>query len=466
METLRADFGNIAAGLFVTSIGSIAVVIALFRLRNKDFSLLNFGFFCLIYGVRWLAQSPTMKALVGFPFTIPYFEIFLTYIVGIPMSAFLVEVFGPGLFNSILWVYRSIIAYTVVVLGLDLLRLGISPGPLFNPFVVVLWCIVWAANLLFMKRRPEIELTALRTAFSILLISVAHDQIVNMRLLPWTVHFEHVSFLLFCIGLGFVAVHHFFSNERKLLTVEQEIAIARRIQYSNLPETFGSRGGVEIAARYVPMSTVAGDFYDIHYEKGKGVGILIADVSGHGVGAALIGSMLKIAYASQTDHLSDPAKVLTEINRILQGKIENSFVTACAVFIDTAKRRILYANAGHPPPLLLSASRNQKQRLSIGGTILGPFPDSSYDNGSLDYAKDDRLVLYTDGIIEAGSKTGELFGQDRMETFFEAHSSDSADRTSDQLLEHLRTWSGRLRESSYEDDLTLVVMDIVAQMDS
>ena len=222
----------------------------------------------------------------------------------------------------------------------------------------------------------------------------AIDNLINIRVLPWGANFEHAGFLVLCVGLGFVAAHHFLSNERRLLAIEQEIEIARRIQHSNLPGTLRAPDGLDIAARYVPMSTVAGDFYDIQSKEGSGVGVLIADVSGHGVGAALIGSMLKIAFASQVECLSNPAKVLTEINRILQGKIEESFVTACALFIDIVNGRVLYANAGHPPPLLWRSSKKEVSRLSLGGTILGPFPKSVYENTAVDLAKDDRLILY------------------------------------------------------------------------
>jgi len=176
-----------------------------------------------------------------------------------------------------------------------------------------------------------------------------------------------------CFGLGYVAVHHFFSTERKLLAIGKEIEIARRIQRSNLPVNLRSPSGLDIAARYVPMSTVAGDFYDIQIKEQSGVGILIADVSGHGVGAALIGSMLKVAFASQAECVSDPARVLTEINRILHGKIEESFVTACSFFIDIDNRRMLYANAGHPPPLLWKASKKECPDFHLAERFSGRF---------------------------------------------------------------------------------------------
>ena len=248
-----------------------------------------------------------------------------------------------------------------------------------------------------------------------------------MNLFPWRVHLEQpVLVVLWCIGVGYIAVHLFFSNEAKLLAIEQEIDIARRIQQSNLPKTLHSPRGLDIAARYAPMSAVAGDFYDIQINGETGVGILIADVSGHGMGAALIGSMLKIA--------------------------------AFSLFIDVASGTIRYAGAGHPPPVVWSKSKKELSRLSDGGTVLGPFPDTVYQNSTLGLEKDDWLILYTDGIIETRNKAGELFGDKRLEEFIETHSSESADRTADDLMTHLSRWSGKSGESSLDDDLTLIVL--------
>jgi len=466
MTTLEMDFGGIAAGLFLSSVGLISIVISLFRPRSKDFSLLNFGLFCSLNGIRWLVEIPTMKTLVGFPFTFPYFHGLLTYALVIPFSAFLVGIFGRGLYDSMLWVFRSTIVYAVAAIASDLY----SPEPLsdvsITSTVIVLWCLVWIVNILFIKRQRHIELRVLRIVFLTTLAYTAIDNLINLRVLPWGVNFEHAGFLVLCIGLGYVAAHHFFSTERKLLAIEQEIEIARRIQHSNLPGNLRSPSGLDVAARYVPMSTVAGDFYDIRIKEQSGVGILIADVSGHGVGAALIGSMLKVAFASQAECLANPARVLTEINRILQGKIEESFVTACSLFIDIANGRVLYANAGHPPPLLWRSSKKELSRFPLGGTILGPFPELVYENATLDLEEDDRIILYTDGIIETRSRTGEFFGDDRLEAFIKGHSSDSADCIADKFIEHLSRWSGRSQERALDDDLTLIVVDVVAEPDA
>jgi serine phosphatase RsbU (regulator of sigma subunit) len=364
-----------------------------------------------------------------------------------------------------LWVFRSTLVYAVGAIAYDLYRQEPLSDVSVASAVIVLWCVVWIVNILFIKRQRHIELRVLRIVFLITLAYTAIDNLINIRVHPWGANLEHAGFLVLCVGLGFVAAHHFLSNERRLLAVEQEIEIARRIQHSNLPGSLRAPDGLDIAARYVPMSTVAGDFYDIQSKEGPGVGVLIADVSGHGVGAALIGSMLKIAFASQVECISNPAKVLTEINRILQGKIEESFVTACAVFIDIVNGRMLYANAGHPPPLLWRSSKKEMSRLSLGGTILGPFPKAVYENAEVDLVKGDRLILYTDGIIETRSRTGEFFGADRLEAFVKAHSSDSADGIAGKCIEELSRYSARSQATALDDDLTLIVVDVVAERD-
>ena len=165
MATLETDFGGIAAGLLLSSVGVISIVISLFRLRSKDLSLLNFGLFCSLNGIRWLVEIPTMKTLVGFPFTFPYFHGLLTYALVIPFSAFLVNIFGRGLYDSMLWVFRSTFVYAVAAIAYDLYRQEPLSDVSVAPAVIVLWCVVWIVNILFIKRQRHIELRVLRIVF-------------------------------------------------------------------------------------------------------------------------------------------------------------------------------------------------------------------------------------------------------------------------------------------------------------
>jgi len=461
INTLKIDFGDIAVSLFLIAIGMIAIAASLFRLKGKDFSFLYFGLLSVLYGLRWLAEIPTMITMVGFPFTFSYFHGILTYIFVIPFCALLVIIFGRGLYNSMLWVFYSTVAYAVIAIAYDLL----SPGPLsdvgINRVVVVLWGLIGIINLIFIRRKGDVELIVLRVVFLIIILSFTIDNIVALKNYFLTVNLEHPSFILLMIGLGYVAIHHSFANDKKLRVIEQEIEIARKIQQSNLPANVNLLKSIAIAARYVPMSTVAGDFYDIQKIDEKKVGILIADVSGHGIGAALIGSMLKIAFTSQSKNVDDPAKVLIEINRILQGKLESSFVTACAVFIDIENRRMVYSSAGHPPPILWRSFTQEIHRLTNSNLMLGPFPNINYENTVLNIRINDRLVLYTDGIIETSMKSGEQFGIDRLESLIKESSPYPAEGSADLFIERLEHWSGKSRSTSLDDDLTLIIIDMV-----
>src|SRR5271154_2836479 len=139
---------------------------------------------------------------------------------------------------------------------------------------------------------------------------------------------------------------------RQLLAINVELEMARQIQLSILPRSTPKIQGLEIAAQYLPMTSVAGDFYDFIVVDEKHLGILVADVSGHGMPAALIASMLKIALAAQEPHAADPAQVLLGLNQALCGKFQRHYVTAAYLFVDMLKGTLRYAGAGHPPMML------------------------------------------------------------------------------------------------------------------
>ena len=227
-----------------------------------------------------------------------------------------------------------------------------------------------------------------------------------------------------------------------------------------LPQKQVDIKGVHLAAHYVPMASVAGDFYDFARVDEKRLGILVADVSGHGVPASLISAMVKIAFVSQLPHADDPARVLAGVNQVLCGKLESDFVTAGYLFIDTSKQNIRYAGAGHPPLLLWRGSEKKIFEFREKGIILGQFNDVQYQNTNLDLKSGDRFFLYTDGIIETTNAAGERFGWDRLKDFIKSHASLPVGQFVDELIQRVFKWSGKPSEKTLDDDLTLVAADI------
>jgi phosphoserine phosphatase RsbU/P len=243
---------------------------------------------------------------------------------------------------------------------------------------------------------------------------------------------------------------------RQLQAIKLEMDTAREIQLSILPREIPTIKGLEIAARYLPMTSVAGDFYDFLPIDEKRMGILVADVSGHGMPAALISSMLKIALDGQTAWAADPARVLAGLNHALCGKFKEHFVTAAYVVVDTERQSLLYAGAGHPPLVIMDQSAGQARHFTENGLFLGFFPQATYTAVEIPFKAGDWGVLYTDGILEMTDPSEEQFGLDRLKQFLESHHDGSPGQFVDALLEELSRWSSVASGREQEDDITLL----------
>ncbi len=246
---------------------------------------------------------------------------------------------------------------------------------------------------------------------------------------------------------------------RQLVAINIELEMARQIQLSILPRDTPKLKGLDIVARYLPMTSVAGDFYDFITVDDKHVGILIADVSGHGLPSALIASMLQVALTAQAGHASDPAQVLSGLNQALCGKFERNFVTAAYVFVDLEKRMLTYAGAGHPPLLFRHKSTGKVSELLENGLILGMFQEATYASLELPIEVGDRGVLYTDGIPETKNPAEDEFGTAGLKGFMENNPSLSVDHFANGLLEELSRWSEQPQGQGQQDDITVLTID-------
>jgi sigma-B regulation protein RsbU (phosphoserine phosphatase) len=249
----------------------------------------------------------------------------------------------------------------------------------------------------------------------------------------------------------------------QLLTLNEELALARQVQLSILPHRIPAIDGLDIAARYLPVDAVAGDFYDFLVVDNKHIGIFIADVSGHGLPAALVASMLPAALSAQRDNAADPVKVLSGLNQNLYGRFQARFVTAAYAFLDLEKNLIKYAGAGHPPSLLCRGATGSALAIQENGLMLGPFPDGAFSSVELELHPGDQFLLYTDGILEAENAAQEGFGIDRLRQFLESPHDFSSGQFTDALLHHVSHWSGRHSGKGFSDDITLLAIRFKSQ---
>jgi serine phosphatase RsbU (regulator of sigma subunit) len=246
----------------------------------------------------------------------------------------------------------------------------------------------------------------------------------------------------------------------QLASIQKELETARKIQLSILPETIPAIAGLDIAARYLPMTAVAGDFYDFLVVDDKRIGILVADVSGHGMPAALIASMMKIAFAAQSAHANDPAQVLHGLNQSLCGKFQQHYVTAAYAYLDLERQTLTYAGAGHPPLLLWNDSLRQVRDVCENGLFLGKFKFAEYSSIEMPLSAGDWMLLYTDGIPETTNPAEIQFGDQSFRPFLADDESTSASQLVDRLLEAVTKWAARGAGAELDDDITLVAIHL------
>jgi serine phosphatase RsbU (regulator of sigma subunit) len=246
----------------------------------------------------------------------------------------------------------------------------------------------------------------------------------------------------------------------QLLAIQKELETARQIQLSILPTEIPRIQGVNVTARYIPMTSVAGDFYDFIVVDKQHFGVLVADVSGHGMPAALIASMLKIAFAAQAALAASPEQVLAGLNQALCGKFQHHYVTAAYAFFDMEKRTVTYAGAGHPPLLLWGNEREGVFEVIENGLFLGKFDFATYSAVDLPLLPGDWVLLYTDGIPETENPAEVAFGDEQFQKFLGSPRSGSTDQFADQLLEEVYRWSGLAPGEDLNDDITMVAVHI------
>lgn len=249
------------------------------------------------------------------------------------------------------------------------------------------------------------------------------------------------------------------SKHNRLESIQKELEIAKRIQYSILPEIIPAIPGLDIHACYKPMDLVGGDFYDFHCINNRSIGVLLADVSGHGIPAALISSMVKIAFCMQNPFFDQPDRVLMNIHSAIYGKCETHFVAASYVYINLERMKLLHSNAGHSPFIIYKKNSNELVTAHSRGKIIGLVPIDTCEMRELNIEYGDRIILYTDCVTETRNISGEFFGEDRLHHYIKEKAHENAGTFIRNLQLHLEDWSGN--RGLFEDDLTIIVIDVL-----
>lgn len=278
--------------------------------------------------------------------------------------------------------------------------------------------------------------------------------------------------------IGLVGISHDITRrklaeeelQRRTTEMESDLRMARQVQ-----ETFFSRSypvfprgvsaeasALRFAHRYIPATTLGGDFFSILQLSDTKCGVLVCDVMGHGVRAGLLTALVRGVVEEMGVRAENPAHVLGEINHSLMPIVEQTgqpvFATAFFGVIDVANRTLAYGNAGHPPPLVLRAQHQEIGRLAPADPepAAGLLGDFAYSRHECEFAPGDLLLGYTDGVLEASDAQGRLFGEEGMSALLSRNRGRRGSEVCDRILQQMEIHSGRSR---FDDDVCLVAIE-------
>jgi sigma-B regulation protein RsbU (phosphoserine phosphatase) len=452
LSAFHRDEPYLFLGAGFTTLGLLAAAFSFLR-RKADPLLLFFAVFAIMYGQRLWINSRLLDMTIPQDSLFPRLRSGFDFLVAIPAVLFFFA--APGLLPSI----GRIVGYVIISVSAVLAALTLAFGPSDRYHLINNVMLIAALGSLaiesMVRGASNPDLRVIRRGLLIFIAFVLWENI-NGITHWWVTNLEPIGFVAFLGSLGYVAARRALQRDYQLGEIRRELEVARRIQQSILPATFPDSPHFRVAARYVPMTSVAGDFYDYIIANQQQAGLLIADVSGHGVPAALIASMVKLAAASQRDHATNPSAFLTGMNAALHGNTQEQFVTAAYVHLDSTRREFRYSAAGHPPMLLLR--NGSVSEIQENGLMLAAFDFATYASASGKIHPGDRLLLYTDGILEAANHSGVFFGREGLHAVFAKTSDLSTSEAADRIIATVRQWS-----TTQDDDLTLLVCDYVAE---
>lgn len=246
--------------------------------------------------------------------------------------------------------------------------------------------------------------------------------------------------------------------------LEEQVALARMVQQEFLPRECVACEKLDFAAEFIPFSEVGGDYYDLFLTADGKIHIVLGDVSGKGLPAAMLMGLLQgaVRSAAEISPLSEIAGRMAKLNELLRARTDGSrFVSLFWGCLDRSDGSLRYVNAGHLPPILLRRSGGagvSVERLETGGPVLGLLLGSSYEEGKVGVQEGDVLALYSDGLTEANNTKGEEFGEERLVRELQAFHRESATEICRGVLAEMKSYTGTQPQ---RDDLTLLVIRLV-----
>jgi len=387
----------------ILTIGLLSLCVHFASALSRERFLLWFGLFASSYGLGLICRAVFVpiwdgKAeslilpigrLIGLCSTIPAILLFK-------------EFYGAGwrlATRWLLWAYAlSLFVFIVLVSINNRLELIPSPGITLIILVPLELLAGWIAG----YKPPEIKY---RPVFFIgmllFFLTYSYDHLSHLQTQSKAITTEPLGFLALTLCLGFVVSRRVAANEGEWRSLTEEMQAARRIQSSILPASVPRVAGFSVAARYSPMTAVAGDYYSFPETGPDRMGVIVADVMGHGVPAALVASMVKVSVFASVERREHPSEIISDLNKTLCKEASGQLATAVYILMNSATGLGRYTAAGQPPPLLWRRATQTLDSLDAAGLLLGIRSEEHFCDQEFRFSAGDRLLLHSDGLTDA-----------------------------------------------------------------
>lgn len=455
-------------------------------------SLIFLGFFLLrkreqifLYFAILLVSASLMQGLNGFVgFSLKeysYILIPLAYVnfafFPLGILLFLSQVFPPFFKN----IFRMLTILHILVFLIAMIKnyenqISFLNGEYDYNWVVLVEAIVAILSSIYVLIRGEKKLRLITIGLFCLVIAGSHDVLVDQGYLKYNLRILNLGFWSM-IGLFAIFVFRHYSNIltsihrvnqelseknkelERLILIDKDLTLAKALQSSLLSTKFKEDEKIRVIGFSQTLESVGGDYFDHTQDSLGNWALLMTDVSGHGISSALVAAMSKMAFVGAGAYLQYPARVFQLMNRHLVGKTKNLFITASYVFIDTESLVLSFANAGHPGFYLIRALETEVIHYNTKGKPLGLFSEIEFSESTIKVHPGDRILMYTDGILELLNPLEEMYGEERLKKLLW-----------DNRFQNIQSLSSILQDSLYRfsngwahqmDDLSYLLVEII-----
>jgi serine phosphatase RsbU (regulator of sigma subunit) len=247
---------------------------------------------------------------------------------------------------------------------------------------------------------------------------------------------------------------------RRQRMIEFDLRLAHRIQQELLPQIYPKVKGLQISAANFQVGEIGGDCFDFYKLDDGRLGAFIGDVSGKGISAALVMSMVTVLFSQLKDQYQSPSEILGKVNDIMYrhfGAQHSIYLTCFFVVVDMNEMTMTFSCAGHNPPFLFRPKTGEISPLEAEGFGLGMFSSVTFQEKTMPLQKGDKVILYTDGVVDSRNESGSMFGHDRLVQKVKENPNANSFRLTHFLVEELEEFAG---DTPRQDDLTLLILEV------